>query len=117
MRRTFRAFVLCIAGFTFAGMALAQDRAPGNPDEGRAIVVQCRTWHGLNKFPKSPLPHIGGEPESYLSTQRQAFRDGRHEHETMTIVARGLSDDSYRGRNEYLHRQSAERAPAIPRIE
>nr|WP_216670988.1 c-type cytochrome [Mangrovicoccus sp. HB161399] len=53
----------------------------------------CRTCHGLEGYAKIPIaPHIGGEPASYLRRQLDAFRAGSREHEMMTIVAKGLSD-------------------------
>jgi cytochrome c553 len=90
-----RALAFCLGGLMLAGMASAQEMAKGDPDAGRRIAGQCRTCHGSDGYAQIPIaPHIGGEPASYLIAQLQAFRDGSREHEMMTIVARGLSDES-----------------------
>ena len=53
----------------------------------------CRTCHGLDGFAKIPIaPHIGGEPEAYLQAQLKAFKNGSREHEMMSVVAAGLTD-------------------------
>lgn len=80
---------LFLGGALIAGESLlAQDRAAG-----RKVAGMCRTCHGLDGFAKIPIaPHIGGEPAAYLDAQLRAFRDGRREHEMMSVVARSLSD-------------------------
>jgi cytochrome c553 len=53
----------------------------------------CRTCHGLDGYAQIPIaPHIGGEPAEYLAAQLSAFRSGVREHEMMSVVASGLSD-------------------------
>ncbi len=65
----------------------------GDRDAGRKLSVQCRTCHGADGYAQIPIaPHIGGEPEAYLASQLQAFRDGTREHEMMSIIARNLTD-------------------------
>ena len=84
-----RALTLALGGVLLTGATLAE----GNRAEGRKVAGMCRTCHGLDGYAKIPIaPHIGGEPAAYLSAQLKAFRDGRREHEMMTVVARGLSD-------------------------
>lgn len=80
-----------LGGLLPAGEAFAD--IMGDRDAGKRISGQCRTCHGADGFAQIPIaPHIGGEPESYLRAQLTAFRDGTREHEMMSIVARGLSD-------------------------
>ncbi len=84
---------LALGGVFLAGAAYAEEAA-GDPLAGKRIAGMCRTCHGLDGFAKIPIaPHIGGEPASYLRRQLVAFRDGSREHEMMTVVARGLSDE------------------------
>ncbi|MDZ4094809.1 MAG: c-type cytochrome [Paracoccaceae bacterium] len=67
----------------------------GDPQAGRAKAGTCRTCHGLNGFAKIPIaPHIGGENPAYIRHQLTAFRDGSRVHEMMSVVAKGLDDQS-----------------------
>lgn len=89
--RSFLAGAL-LAGAVLSGTALAEGPA-GNREAGKALAGQCRTCHGMQGLAQLPAaPHIGGEPAAYLENQLRAFRDGRREHEMMSIVARSLSD-------------------------
>ena len=44
-------------------------------------------------LPEAIAPHIAGESQVYIETQLKAFRSGKREHEIMSVVAQGLSDD------------------------
>ncbi len=85
---------LALGGVILTGGAFAEgDALPGDPVAGKQLAGQCRTCHGLDGLARIPIaPHIGGEPVAYLVHQLTAFRDGRREHEMMSIVARSLSD-------------------------
>lgn len=81
-----------LAGAALVGTALAEEPA-GDREAGRGLAGQCRTCHGMQGLAQIPnAPHIGGEPAVYLENQLRAFRDGQREHQMMSIVARGLSD-------------------------
>lgn len=82
-----------LGGGFLAGIAFADDALLGDPVEGEKVSRQCRTCHGRDGYAVIPIaPHIAGEPETYLADQLRAFRDGSREHEMMTVVAKGLSD-------------------------
>lgn len=82
-----------LGGLMLAGAVCLSAKADGNPDAGRKLAGECRTCHGIDGYAKIPIaPHIGGEPQSYISSQLTAFRDGNREHEMMSVVARSLSD-------------------------
>jgi cytochrome c553 len=69
--------------------ASAQDAAAGKTLAGQA----CRTCHGLDGIAQIPIaPHLAGESALYLQTQLKAFKAGKRQHEMMSIVAQGLSD-------------------------
>ncbi|MEM8840603.1 MAG: c-type cytochrome, partial [Pseudomonadota bacterium] len=88
------------AGLTlFALAALAALAAPlppaqaADPAAGRKKAMQCQTCHGLDGIAQIPIaPHLAGESQIYLETQLKAFRNGKREHEMMTVVAKDLSD-------------------------
>jgi cytochrome c553 len=82
---------LMLAG-GFPGVTLAEDL-----EAGRKVAGMCRTCHGIDGYARIPIaPHIGGEPVEYLESQLMAFKSGTREHEMMTIVAQGLSDQQIR---------------------
>ncbi|MEM9046116.1 MAG: cytochrome c [Pseudomonadota bacterium] len=73
----------------FANQAVAADAVAGKKKAG-----QCRVCHGIDGIAQIPIaPHLAGESEIYLATQLKAFRSGKREHEMMTVVAKGLSDE------------------------
>lgn len=64
-----------------------------DPAEGRKLARQCQTCHGLDGIAKIPIaPNLAGESQIYIVNQLKAFRSGKREHEMMTVVAKGLSD-------------------------
>lgn len=88
--RIFR--IALLGGLLPAGTLFAQDAT--NLEDGRKVAGMCRTCHGLDGKARIPIaPHIGGEPVDYLISQLRAFKTGAREHEMMTVVASGLSDE------------------------
>ena len=84
--------IALLGGLLPAGPLSAQDAK--DLEDGRKVAGMCRTCHGLDGKARIPIaPHIGGEPVDYLITQLRAFKTGTREHEMMSVVARGLSDD------------------------
>ncbi|QYK42632.1 MAG: c-type cytochrome [Paracoccaceae bacterium] len=78
-----------------AALAGLAEVPAGDPAAGRVLAGQCRTCHGLDGMARIPIaPHIGGEPAGYLSRQLAAFRSGAREHEMMSVVAKGLTDEA-----------------------
>lgn len=91
-----RAALVVLGGLMVTGDVLGEPM--GDRDAGRQLAGQCRTCHGLDGYAQMPIaPHIGGEPESYIRAQLTAFRDGTREHEIMSIVAGGLTDQQIAG--------------------
>ncbi len=69
--------------------------ANADPAAGKKMAKQkCQVCHGIDGIAKIPIaPHLAGESQIYLETQLKAFRNGKREHEMMTVVAKGLKDD------------------------
>lgn len=68
--------------------AVAQDRAAG---ERKAQA--CAVCHGKNGLSTQPdAPNLAGQPALYLAAQLRAYRDGKRQHEVMSLMARTLSD-------------------------
>ncbi|TYO90003.1 c-type cytochrome [Oceanicella actignis] len=61
---------------------------------GREKARKCKVCHGIDGIARIPIaPNLAGESAIYLETQLKAFRSGKREHEMMSVVARGLSDE------------------------
>ncbi|SFB07117.1 Cytochrome c553 [Poseidonocella pacifica] len=81
-----RVLGIVLGGLLLAGPLPAQEA-------GRKVAGQCRTCHGLDGIAAIPIaPNIGGEPAAYLQAQLLAFKTGAREHEMMSVVAAGLSE-------------------------
>lgn len=77
-----------------ATIAVIQPAIAADPAAGRRKAAQCQTCHGIDGIATIPIaPHLAGESAIYIETQLKAFRNGKREHEMMTVVARGLSDE------------------------
>ena len=72
-----------------AGAADAADRAAG-----REAAGMCSTCHGANGIATAPdAPNLAGNSAFYLAQQLKAYRGGTRQHEQMSIIASGLSDE------------------------
>lgn len=57
----------------------------------------CVACHGADGIAAIiDAPNLAGETNIYLDTQLKAFRGGKREHEIMTPIAEGLTDDQIR---------------------
>jgi cytochrome c553 len=75
-------------------LAVASPAFAADGEAGREKAKQCRTCHGIDGIARIPIaPHLAGESQVYIETQLKAFRNGKREHEMMTVVAEGLSDE------------------------
>ena len=67
--------------------------ADGDTKAGRKKAMQCAPCHGIDGISKLPnAPNIAGSPAIYLEKQLKAFRSEERKDETMTVVAKPLSD-------------------------
>ena len=74
------------------------------------FAALCAACHGANGRMETPLtPVLAGQPSLYVITQLFLFREGRRSNETMTAVARTLTDDDLRGYSEFI-----ETLPPVP---
>ena len=81
---------VCAAAALFAQ---ALPSVAADPKAGRQKAKVCQTCHGIDGVARMPYaPHIAGESQMYLETQLKAFRSGKRQHEIMSVVAAGLSD-------------------------
>ena len=68
----------------------AADAAAGKA-KAQATCAVCHGIDGLAKVPDAP--NLAGESAIYTTRQLEAFRSGQRQHEQMSIIAEGLSDE------------------------
>jgi len=89
-KRAAHAFAWAALLVVGAGSAAA---AAADPVAGRAKAMACQACHGMDGLSKVPdAPNIAGQNEAYLVAQLQAFKTGRRQNESMSVVAATLSD-------------------------
>jgi cytochrome c553 len=78
------------ATLTLSGnAALAADAAAG-----KEKAQMCAVCHGIDGIAKVPdAPNLAGESVVYTTRQLQAFKTGERQHEQMSIIAQGLSEE------------------------
>jgi len=65
-----------------------------DPAAGRQKAQMCAVCHGVDGIAKAPdAPNLAGESAIYTTRQLNAFKTGERQHEQMTIIAQGLSDE------------------------
>ncbi|MDY8108002.1 cytochrome c [Fulvimarina sp. 2208YS6-2-32] len=61
---------------------------------GRAAAGMCATCHGQNGIAVAPdAPNLAGMSPIYTAAQLKAFKSGARQHQQMSIIAEGLSDE------------------------
>ncbi len=64
-----------------------------NPAGKTKAIAACNMCHGEAGISNLPnAPHLGGQPEIYLIEQLKAMRSGRRPSETMSFIAKPLTD-------------------------
>jgi cytochrome c553 len=74
-------------------LACAMSTAQADVQTGRAKARMCAVCHG--EFGVSLLPNapnLAGQPEIYLAEQLKAYRSGKRPDETMSVIAKPLTD-------------------------
>jgi cytochrome c553 len=73
-----------------SGAANAADAAAGK----QKVQTTCAVCHGLDGIAKvADAPNLAGESAIYITKQLKAFRSGERQHQQMSIIAQGLSDE------------------------
>jgi cytochrome c553 len=93
-RTPWRAVAVTAWAAVFAGTVGCPALQAADAAAGRQKAAMCQTCHGIDGVGKLPdVPHIAGENTEYLVSQLDAFRSGKRQHEQMSIIASGLSDE------------------------
>jgi cytochrome c553 len=81
-----RAVLACV-------LAGAMSAAQADVQTGRAKAKVCAVCHGefgISVLPNAP--NLAGQPEFYLAEQLKAYRSGKRSDETMSVIAKPLTD-------------------------
>jgi cytochrome c553 len=88
VRKILLTFVAFGAFVFTASSSVAADIAAG-----KTRSAQCAACHGPNGQAVVPeTPNLAGQDEDYLSEQLKNFRSGARQNETMSVIAKPLSD-------------------------
>ena len=76
-----------------AALAAGQVRA-ADALAGKKKTALCAVCHGLDGIAKNPdAPNLAGDNANYIIKQLHAFQSGARQHEQMSIIAKGLSEE------------------------
>ena len=74
-------------------LACAMSTAQADVQTGRAKAKMCAVCHGESGVSVLPnAPNLAGQPEIYLAEQLKAYRSGKRSDETMSVIAKPLTD-------------------------
>jgi len=88
VRKIFLTFTLFAALAFAASGSMAADIAAG-----KSRAAQCAACHGPDGHAVAPqTPNLAAQDEDYLAQQLKDFRSGARQNETMSVIAKPLSD-------------------------
>ena len=74
-------------------VSLAEPSVAADIAAGKTRAAQCAACHGPDGHAVMPqTPNLAGQDEDYLVEQLKAFRSGERQNETMSVIAKPLSD-------------------------
>ncbi|WP_206452814.1 c-type cytochrome [Aurantimonas marina] len=88
------ATVIRILSVPLVLVSLGSSVAAAELAAGKDKAGMCATCHGLDGIAKAPdAPNLAGDSAFYIAEQLKAFRSGSRQHQQMSIIASGLSDE------------------------
>jgi cytochrome c553 len=85
-------------------MSVSQISHAADIAAGKTRAAQCAACHGPDGHAVMPqTPNLAGQDEDYLVEQLKAFRSGERQNETMTVIAKPLSDTEIANLAAYFH--------------
>ena len=73
---------------------------------GKTRSAQCAACHGADGHAVTPItPTLAGQDTDYLVKQLNDFRSGARQDETMTVIAKSLSDTEIANLAAYFNSQ------------
>lgn len=103
-----KAAPIFVAAAVAAGLSLPLALSLAGPAHADAaagrkkVAAVCHVCHGLDGLGTNPMvPNLAGENSMYITKQLKAFRSGQRQHEQMSIIASGLTDDDIKNVADY----------------
>jgi cytochrome c553 len=85
-------------------VSLTQHSMAADLAAGKTRSAQCAACHGPDGHAVMPqTPNLAGQDEDYLVEQLKAFRSGERQNETMSVIAKPLSDTEIADLAAYYH--------------
>ena len=82
------------AGVLVAAMFTVGHASAADALAGKKKTALCAVCHGVDGIAKNPdAPNLAGDNANYIIKQLHAFQSGARQHEQMTIIAKGLSEE------------------------
>jgi cytochrome c553 len=101
VRKIVPTFLLVASLASVASSSMAADIAAG-----KSRSAQCAACHGANGHSVAPMtPNLAAQDEDYLVQQLKDFRSGARQNETMTVIAKSLSDTEIANLAAYFNSQ------------
>ena len=102
--------LIAVIAFAAAFSASAAD-----PEAGKTKSATCAACHGVTGSSSNPMwPSLGGQHESYIVQQLQAFQSGLRSDPMMTPMAMGLAEQDMQDIAAYYAQQTPPTLTAEP---
>ena len=96
-------------------LAAAFSASAADPEAGKAKSATCAACHGVTGSSSNPMwPSLGGQHESYIVQQLQAFQSGLRSDPMMTPMAMGLAEQDMQDIAAYYSQQTPPTLTAEP---
>lgn len=103
MKHTIFVAVLVLQGFVGIAAAEPSTRIAWTPEtlrfvtngdvgKGKQLAAGCQACHGADSAGVAAAPYLNGQLATYLYRQLRDYKDGSRQHEVMTALVAGLSD-------------------------
>ena len=80
--------------FVLAAVFATNHAAAADAAAGREKAAACAVCHGIDGLHKVPdAPNLAGNGADYIIKQLKAFQTGARQHEQMSIIAKGLTEE------------------------
>jgi cytochrome c553 len=77
-----------------AAVFATSNAAAADAAAGREKAAACAVCHGIDGLHRVPdAPNLAGHGAGYIIKQLHTFQTGARQHEQMSIIARGLSEE------------------------
>jgi cytochrome c553 len=108
---------LALLSLLGAGLLASNPGLAADAQAGKVKAQMCSVCHGTLGIAILPeAPNLAGQPATYIALQLRHYRDGQRKHETMSVMAKPLSDTDIDNLAAWFHSIQIEaKAPDAPK--